>query len=41
MKVSRSEVKLCSDRVEEMGEYLTASVRVDDRAVFYPYFLSF
>lgn len=38
-KVSGSQVKLCSDRVE--GEYLTVSVRFNDRAAFCPYFLSF
>lgn len=40
-KVSRSEAKLCLDRVKEMGEYLTASVRFADRAALYPYILSF
>lgn len=36
--MSRSEVRVCSDMVEEMDEYLTASLRFGVRAAFCPYF---
>ena len=39
--MSRSEAQVCSDTVEEMDDYLSASVRFSDRVAFCPYFLNF